>query len=137
MLSSAPTSFHPKNVKPVFSSVGSVTLSSIVYVDGRGVSVTYEPPFRFEYVSVYVVAVQSAVIVWFSAVVTVLSAVIVLLFNFHPLKSYPVFVGVGSSPYVLSNVTVLLVGSTIPPFGLYVTVYSFGVQCAYTVKLFV
>ena len=57
VLSSAPTSFHPRNVYPVFSSVGSVTACSIVYDVGCGVPVTYEPPFKFEYVIAYGVGV--------------------------------------------------------------------------------
>ena len=78
----------------------------------------------------YCVGFQLAVNVCADGVDTMLDSVIVLLFKLHPLKSYPVFVGVGRVPYAWSNVTDLVVGSTVPPFGLNVTVYSFAVHCA-------
>ena len=52
---------------------------------------------------------------------------------FHPLNAYPARVGVGSVPYALPYVTVALVGVTLPPFALYVTVYVLGVQFAVSV----
>jgi hypothetical protein len=92
------------------------------------------PPFGLK-LTVYWFAVQCAYSLWFDAVVTFVEDVIFVppvAAVYHPLNVYPAFVGVGSMPYALPYVTSMLVTSILPPFGLKLTVYVRGVQCAYS-----
>ena len=82
--------------------------------------------------------VQCAYIVW--SVVNINLAVLSILVPFvssvyHPLNVYPLLVGVGNSPYVLSYFICLLVGVTVPPVALYFNVYSLASHFAYKSSL--
>ena len=74
----------------------------------------------------YSFAVHCAINVCADAVVTCVVEVIIVSVpsNFHPVNVYPVFVGIGNSPYVVPYVTILFAGVTsFPPFVSNVTVY--------------
>ena len=81
------------------------------------------PPFGFT-VNVYVAPCQCAFNVLSSVIFTVSLLVICVESSInHPSNVYPVFVGVGNSPYFWSYVTCFVEGVTFPPSASNVILY--------------